>query len=209
MSSINYTREDAMVASADKIRIEKEISDWKTILDSQENVGMDGKLVDDEGFPRNDIDIVKVRTARQKIICLSNDHKAIMNKIAEILYSLHQQQKEALGPDQEPPEDVVMPNELPKAFASVAFVNIGSPAFDAGVRKDDLVVEFGTQNDENFKCLTDIGALVENSQNRNVRLKIIRAGQLLTMNLVPKLWSGRGLLGCKLIPLNLPPIIDR
>ena len=56
MESItNYTREDALKANEEKMKIEAEISDWKSVLDSQGNVGMDGKLVDEEGYPRNDI----------------------------------------------------------------------------------------------------------------------------------------------------------
>lgn len=35
----------------------------------QNNVGMHEPLVDAEGFPRNDIDLYQVRTARHKIIC--------------------------------------------------------------------------------------------------------------------------------------------
>jgi 26S proteasome non-ATPase regulatory subunit 9 len=89
---VNYTRQDALKANEEKIRIETEISNWKSVLDSEGNVGMDGKLVDQDGYPRNDIDVSKVRLARQKIICLSNDHKAIMTKIEEIRISLHAQQ---------------------------------------------------------------------------------------------------------------------
>ena len=56
MESItNYTREDALKANEEKMKIEAEISDWKSVLDSEGNVGMDGKLVDEEGYPRNDI----------------------------------------------------------------------------------------------------------------------------------------------------------
>ena len=68
----------------------QEITQWKSVLDSEDDVGMNGPLIDNEGYPRNDIDIVKVRTARRKIICLSNDHKAIMKKIYDALECIHQ-----------------------------------------------------------------------------------------------------------------------
>ena len=42
-------------------------------------------LIDQEGFPRNDIDLVAVRTARNKHACLQNDHKGITGG----LYSLY------------------------------------------------------------------------------------------------------------------------
>lgn len=208
---VNYTREDALKASEEKIRIEAEISNWKSVLDSEGNVGMEGKLVDQEGYPRNDIDVSKVRLARQKIICLSNDHKAIMTKIEEILISLHAQQ--ANNAEEAESSSSIgttsgsgvhpMDQDLPEPFAKVEFVNIGSPAQDAGIRAGDLVVEFGTQNNSNFKSLMDIGQLVTNSQNKNVRIKLIRNHQLITLTLVPKLWSGKGLLGCKMVPIHL------
>lgn len=54
-----------------------------------DNVGMSGPLVDQEGFPRNDIDIYQVRQARQTIICLQNDHKELMNQIQSQLNLYH------------------------------------------------------------------------------------------------------------------------
>ena len=84
---MNFSRQDALKLNDEKIKIEKEISEWKSVLDSEQNVGMDGPLVDNEGYPRNDLDIPKIRMARHKIICLSNDHKDVMNKIALALES--------------------------------------------------------------------------------------------------------------------------
>ena len=86
-------------------------------------------------------------------------------------------------------------------FARVDFINIGSPAQDAGLQRGDLIVEFGTQNNSNFKNLMDIGNMVINSENRPIRIKLMRNGTPMTINLVPKKWSGKGLLGCKMIPL--------
>ena len=67
------------------------------MLDSEADVGMNGPLIDNEGYPRNDIDVVKVRTARQKIICLMNDHKQIMKKISDALECIHQQNSNGTG----------------------------------------------------------------------------------------------------------------
>ena len=86
-------------------------------------------------------------------------------------------------------------------FARVDFINLGSPSQDAGLQRGDLIVEFGTQNNSNFKNLMDIGNLVMNSENRPIRIKLMRNGTPMTLNLVPKKWSGKGLLGCKMIPL--------
>ena len=64
-----------------KKEIEEEIGVHLSILDSQGGVGMSEPLVDGEGFPRNDVDLVVVRQSRQRVICLRNDHKALMKEI--------------------------------------------------------------------------------------------------------------------------------
>lgn len=61
-------RDRVMKLIQDKDRIEGEIREQTAILETN-NVGMDDPLVDAEGFPRNDIDVYKVRHARHRIIC--------------------------------------------------------------------------------------------------------------------------------------------
>ena len=74
-TEISFSREDALKANEEKLKIEAEITQWKSVLDSEKNVGMDGKLVDDEGYPRNDIDVPKVRLARHSgLFCLFPAH---------------------------------------------------------------------------------------------------------------------------------------
>ena len=61
--------------SARKKEIESEIAANLSVLESEGGVGMSEPLVDAEGFPRNDVDLVAIRTARQRVIRLRNDHK--------------------------------------------------------------------------------------------------------------------------------------
>ena len=92
-----------------------------------------------------------------------------------------------------------------KSLCQNFLVSEGSLADDAGLKVGDLVIEFGTQNATNFKSLAEIGRLVKNSENRNIRVRILQNlpfGELVTtLTLVPKQCSGQGLLGCKLVPL--------
>lgn len=46
---------------------------------------MSSPLVDPEGFPRADIDVAGVRTARHQINCLRNDLKAVMGEMSALL----------------------------------------------------------------------------------------------------------------------------
>ena len=51
---------------------------------------MSGPLVDDEGFPRGDIDLYAVRQARNKYACAQTDHMEVMKKIEEAWELSHQ-----------------------------------------------------------------------------------------------------------------------
>ncbi|NXX67280.1 PSMD9 ATPase, partial [Spizella passerina] len=52
-----------------KDEIEAQIKACYELLEGQKGVGMHEPLVDAEGFPRSDIDLYQVRTARHNIIC--------------------------------------------------------------------------------------------------------------------------------------------
>lgn len=52
---------------------------------------MQTALVDSDGFPRNDIDVLQVRHARHQIICLQNDLKSLMRDIESGLHAVHAQ----------------------------------------------------------------------------------------------------------------------
>ena len=58
------------------------IHEQEEILRQNANIGMRASLVDWQGFPRGDIDIVAVRQARIRIIQLLNDHKHIVDDIS-------------------------------------------------------------------------------------------------------------------------------
>ncbi|KAF5271167.1 hypothetical protein FQA39_LY18840, partial [Lamprigera yunnana] len=125
--------------------IENEIKQLNAILD-QDGVGMKMPLIDGEGFPINNINIYQVRHARQKIICLQNDHKQVMKKIESGLHRYYgnSSQKESLNENgvQMAQNTNVVNYQIP--FAKVTFVDEGSPAEDSGINGGDLIVEFGS-----------------------------------------------------------------
>lgn len=85
------------------------------------------------------------------------------------------------------------------AIVKVNFVSGGSPAETAGIQVDDEIIEFGSVNVSNFKDLKQIGEIVMHRQNQQITLKIRRRNALTELTLVPKTWSGRGLLGCNIV----------
>ncbi|KFB52276.1 26S proteasome non-ATPase regulatory subunit 9-like isoform 2 [Anopheles sinensis] len=61
-------------------------------------------LVDNEGYPRNDIDVVAVRHARRDIICLQNERRALYEQIYSALGEFHQQEKEKIVQSRNTPQ---------------------------------------------------------------------------------------------------------
>lgn len=44
-------------------------------------IGLNGKLVDSEGYPRNDLDVYRIRELRNEHARLQTDHKTLMKEI--------------------------------------------------------------------------------------------------------------------------------
>ncbi|EDM13650.1 proteasome (prosome, macropain) 26S subunit, non-ATPase, 9, isoform CRA_b [Rattus norvegicus] len=118
-----------------KEEIEAQIKANYDVLESQKGIGMNEPLVDCEGYPRADVDLYQVRTARHNIICLQNDHKALMKQVEEALHQLHARDKEKQARDMAEAREEAMNRRLasdspalPKAFARVNSISPGSPA---------------------------------------------------------------------------------
>jgi len=81
-------RQELLALQKKRDEKEQEILAYQDVLKTQ-NVGMDGALVDESGFPRVDVDVYQVRTARNKIICLSNDCRQLTLEMEEKLHQFH------------------------------------------------------------------------------------------------------------------------
>ena len=68
--------------------IEQQLDGLYQVLQSQ-RVSMEDPLVDAEGFPRADVDVYQVRTARRDIIRLRNDHKHVSEAIHQALIQVY------------------------------------------------------------------------------------------------------------------------
>ncbi|XP_059374127.1 26S proteasome non-ATPase regulatory subunit 9-like [Carassius carassius] len=195
------TEDDVRLLIKRKDDIEEQIKAYSDMLKT-EGVGMDAPLVDVEGFPHADVDLYKVRTARHNISCLQNDHKAIMVEIEEALHKLHASARIKPEKDERKMEATEEAVSLSDPFALLDAVTQGSPAFQAGLRVGDEIIEFGSVNTQNFRNLHDVASVVQHSEGKSLRVGLLRSGQEMHLNLTPKQWSGRGLLGCNLVPLH-------
>lgn len=207
---------------AEKGGLETEIKGLQEYLTSDGMPGLSGGLIDEEGFPRADLDIYAIRKARNRVACAQTDHVAVMKKLEQLLFQIHagsnvavprQAARAAAGttPSDEPMEglelgtaaDMEMP---PLPFAWIDEVTEGSPACEAGLQVGDDLCRFGgidrqATGDLNA-CFTAIAQLVPQSVNAEVDVLVLRGRPpaRVELKLTPKQWAGRGLLGCHLAP---------
>lgn len=71
--------------------------------------------------------------------------------------------------------------------------------FSQGLKVGDLILNFGSVNDENFSSLKDIASVVEHSLGGEVPISVFRNGTKIRLSLTPKKWAGKGLLGCNIV----------
>jgi len=201
MSEEIITRESILQKMKQKDLIEENIDALGGILTSN-HISMTEPLVDGEGFPRNDIDVYQVRHARHQIICLQNDRKAIIKEIEEMLKIFHERSRDSGESSMEVDSSSVDGSKSMSPIAKVNQVADNSPAFSSGLKVDDEIIAFGSIRGDNFTSITDIGNLVKSSTGRTIYVKVKRGSAILKLALIPGPWSGKGMLGCNILPIE-------
>ncbi|XP_041968236.1 26S proteasome non-ATPase regulatory subunit 9 [Aricia agestis] len=203
-------RDRVMKLIQDKDRIESEIREQNLVLEAN-HVGMQDSLTDSEGFPRNDIDVYKVRHARHRIICLQNDHKNIMKQIEQGLGDVHAgflgsttsngASTSQLTYTNGHSRDITISNGSDAhehTFAVVGFVQEGSPADLSGLCENDNIIQFGSVTANNFSDITQVHNVVMHSVGQPIQVKVRRGTHILCMTVTPRPWGQPGLLGCQI-----------
>ncbi|KAJ2654691.1 putative 26S proteasome regulatory subunit [Coemansia sp. RSA 1200] len=184
-----------------KDALENEIRELELDLRSH-GVTKTEALVDNEGFPRSDVDIGTIREIRRWLVYKQNDLKELMRQIEHSLAVLHKDTSQDKG-------DMDLEVETPtlqRPFARVGKVAPNSPASYAGLAVGDMIVTYGSVNERNHdnlrqlvtettdKVLKPIEVLVNRVINGQPRAK--------TLVLTPRRdWGGDGVLGCYIVPL--------
>ncbi|KAK4048490.1 putative 26S proteasome regulatory subunit [Microbotryomycetes sp. JL221] len=225
------TNDDELTAQV--IRLTNKKDDIQTSIESYINVlqtnksDMSTQLIDNEGFPRSDIDVAAVRTARVNIIRLRNDLEQVRKDMATLVerglprttttsaaqqdghgdvQASREQDRQRMNVD----EDNVQSTLRRTAFARVDGVFPGGPADNAGLKRQDLIVSIGSITILNHDRLRAVGRLVNTSEGVTLPVVILRPTafksdreelQQLHLRLTPRSgWGGRGLLGCHIVP---------
>ena len=126
-------------------------------------------LVDNEGFPRGDIDVHNVLIMRNRVNRLQNDHKAIMKEIEDALIAVHAQNRQRQEQQEQQQAQVEASTEelsikttadAPRAFLRVDEVAAESPSARAGLINGDVIAAFGTITADNFPGMPAVAQLV-------------------------------------------------
>ncbi|VDN88536.1 unnamed protein product, partial [Brugia pahangi] len=70
-----------------------------------------------------------------------------------------------------------------------------SPAFRAGLKDGDQLIQFGTLHAGNFTDIKELSIVVQNSMNKPIRVTVLRDNRPIRLKLIPQIWSGKGTLG--------------
>ncbi|KAI9503195.1 putative 26S proteasome regulatory subunit [Coemansia spiralis] len=191
--------ERAQALLKQKDNLENEIRDLELELQSH-GVTKTEALVDADGFPRADIDIVAIRGIRRSLIYKQNDLKDLVKQIEESLVNLHQN----IRADEEDEPEVKPSRQRP--FARVNMVTPNSPASEAGLVVGDKIVQYGSVNTDNHNNLKLLISETTDSIGKPIIVIVDRVldgqPQSKTLKLTPRRnWGGDGLLGCYILPL--------
>lgn len=198
---------------AEKDRLEQNIQAMTDFLTAPNQPGLTGNLIDDEGFPRADIDMYAVRDARNKIARWQNDHKDVMKKIENQLFKAHSETR--ISVPIKKAENAANGSGGENAslgslghgpvFAVIDQVFADSPAEKAGLLVDDKLKKFGNVDLVKFK---EVGECFKNLRTEvvedvSVQIVVERNGAEVMITLTPQKWAGQGMLGCHLVPHNM------
>ena len=192
--------------------------------------GIKDSLVDSEGYPRADIDIHNVKIKRHRLAVINFDYNEIMKQIEKLLHEINSLEMiqtnvrtSCDGNNNSNNRNKVIAeskisNESGHVFSRQDAIPIckideiltDSPAAVAGLINEDELLMFGrlylnhNESDNKSAALNAIGeipSVVKDNINREIPLVVRRNGNdVLELKIVPRSWSGRGLLGCHLSP---------
>eukprot|EP01080_Neovahlkampfia_damariscottae_P000137 gene137-4383_t len=178
--------------------------------------GITGALVDQEGFPRSDIDVHQTLIMRNKLNCLKTDYKFLMKEIEEGMYALHATYKteekkveEKVEKKEELIEEINIIEKKPvlqrkSPFLTVNSVAEGSPAQETGLEVNDEICKFGDIEKKELDTygLKILADYVQKNVNNKLKIQILRKNKDIMLTFTPKTWNGKGLLGCYLVPIK-------
>jgi 26S proteasome non-ATPase regulatory subunit 9 len=225
LGSREALRDRVKALYAERETLESEMASISERLSAPGAPGLRGALVDREGFPIPGVDLYAVRADRGRYATLRNDHVARTAEVERAIADLHASAPSSSGrhadasapaasapaasapaaPSRPPVVAAPSPGSSPGIpFAIIDDVTPGSPAHDAGLAVGDRVVAFGgvtAERNPSSDPLPAVAARLAACENVPVPALVIRRGARVEVQVTPRRWGGRGLLGCHMRPV--------
>ena len=219
-------REELLKLDKERKKLEEKIASLTEFLNGPGMPGVDGSLIDRDGFPKPGLDHVTIRTVRHDLICTQNDLKNLMEKIEKKMASFFEEinNKKSEEIEEEPKKNIFnnkeekttdavdedknkendMEQNMKEAFAKIVSVEIGSPAEEAGLKPEDHIINFNgvLYKGVSHNPLITLSEIVKNKIGEEIPVSIVRKNKdnilhMEKLNIIPHTWNGRGVLGCK------------
>ncbi|KAI6205317.1 hypothetical protein M3Y94_00778600 [Aphelenchoides besseyi] len=196
------SKEKVKTLIAERDKIDAQLNELQDLLKSH-GVDMNTPLVDGEGFPIASLDIVTIRKAKHSIICLTNDRKRLTDEIESLLGELHESARGVSTKNEDVPmagasEENVVHRTTNRPFLQVENVVYGSPAYYAGLKTDDLIIQCGPLHADNFKGLQHLGEVIKESVGKTISLTVLRESKVHRLTAQPGEWpNGTGIFGAR------------
>lgn len=220
LGSREALRDRVKALYAERETLESEMASISERLSAPGAPGLRGALVDREGFPIPGVDLYAVRADRGRYATLRNDHVALTAEVERAIADLHASAPSSSGrhadasapaasapaaPSRPPVVAAPPPGSSPGIpFAIIDDVTPGSPAHDSGLAVGDRVVAFGgvtAERNPSSDPLPAVAARLAACENVPVPALVIRRGARVEVQVTPRRWGGRGLLGCHMRPV--------
>lgn len=190
-----------------KQEVERQLFLLLDILTKEYGANMTTSLVTADGFPRDDIDVVAIRSVRSRIIRLQNDMKKLYSflliKLQEKMASQSNIYKEEKGLETSTPmtpSPTISTFNIP--FALVHQVVPGSPAERSGLTVGDRILRIDDVHAGNHEKLGKVSKKVYDSIDKFIAVDVLRNDQRHNLMLKPTYsWEGKGVLGCVFLPV--------
>lgn len=132
------------------------------------------------------------------------DYKEVMKQIEKLLPQIFNSLPEPLLSAPVIASEKSLQSELTdlEPLAKIDEIIPDSPACIAGLLDGDMLISFGEVNSLTPNPLSAIPSVVREYCNRPLPIVVKRQGSMVTITLTPRVWGGRGLLGCHLSPVT-------
>ena len=203
-------RKEILELDSKKLKLEEKIKSLTDYLNQEGMPGVNGSLIDGEGFPFPNLDLIKIREARHDLICSQNDLNKIMSQIelkissyfeeiqSKNLKKANENKNDSIKDFNNPKNIISLPGiedesyrgigsgGLLEPFAKISYVNCNSPAEKAGLMNNDFILNFGgfIFKGSSVNPLQAISTLVRDNINKELKVTIARKIENEKLNII-------------------------